>query len=131
MTSKTNFHGVGRRKSAVARVWLNPSSKGIIINGKDYDTYLSTEDHKISVRLPLNLTGKLDEVGVKVNVFGGGITGQADAIKLGIARALNLMEPSLRTILKAAKLLTVDAREVERKKPGRKKARKRFQFVKR
>jgi small subunit ribosomal protein S9 len=131
MAASSAFHGVGRRKSSVARVWLQPGSGKIDVNGKNYLEYFPTEAHKFAVRIPLEVTNKIGTVDINVLVQGGGNTGQADATKLGIARAIVLQNPLLRPILKGQKLLTVDARVVERKKPGRKGARRRFQFVKR
>jgi len=125
------YHGVGRRKNAVARVWIRNGAGKIEVNGKDYVEYFPTESHRFAVRMPLEATNKLGALDIKVIVQGGGNTGQADAAKLGIARAMICHSPTLRPVLKEQKLLTVDARIVERKKPGRKGARRRFQFVKR
>lgn len=125
------FHAVGRRKRSVARVWVKSGAGSITVNGKSYQEYFPTDDYKMGVRTPLELTNTVDQVTVNVNVIGGGTTGQADATKLAISRALEKMDSSLRTVLKAAGLLSVDSRIVERKKPGQPKARRKFQFVKR
>jgi small subunit ribosomal protein S9 len=131
MSLSNIFHGVGRRKSSVARVWLKLGSGKIDVNGKDYLSYFPTDANKFSVRLPLEATNSLGTFDVNVIVRGGGNTGQADAVKLGIARAMLLQNPSVKAVLKEQKLLTVDSRKVERKKPGLKGARRAFQFVKR
>lgn len=122
---------VGRRKAAVARVFLKEGSGKIIVNDKDYKEYFPIEQLQYYVELPLKVTENLNKFDIKVNVQGGGIKGQAEALKLGIARALLKVNPEYKNVLKEYKLLTRDPREVERKKPGRPKARKRFQFSKR
>lgn len=122
---------VGRRKAAVARVFLKEGSGKIIVNDKDYKEYFPIEQLQYYVELPLKVTENLNKFDIKVNVQGGGIKGQAEALKLGIARALLKVNPEYKSVLKEYKLLTRDPREVERKKPGRPKARKRFQFSKR
>jgi len=122
---------VGRRKSAVARIFLKEGSGKIFVNDKDYKEYFPVEQLQYYVELPLKVTDNLNKYDINVNVQGGGIKGQAEALKLGIARALLKINPEYRTVLKEYKLLTRDPREVERKKPGRPKARKRFQFSKR
>ena len=125
------IHTIGRRKASVARIYLNKGKGAITINKKDYKDFFPVEGLQKKVLQPfsvLDLEGKFD---VKVNVNGGGNTGQADAIKLAIARALCEMDLENRPALKAEGLLTSDPRVVERKKPGQKKARKKFQWVKR
>ena len=125
------IHTIGRRKASVARIYLNKGKGAITINKKDYKDFFPVEGFQKKVLQPfsiLDLEGKFD---VKVNVNGGGNTGQADAIKLAIARALCELDLENRPALKAEGLLTRDPRVVERKKPGQKKARKKFQWVKR
>jgi small subunit ribosomal protein S9 len=125
------IHKIGRRKTAVARVYVNKGKGNITINGRDFKEYFTTDTLKYKVTQPLMLTENLENFDIKVNVFGGGITGQAEAIRLGISRALVAMDEENRTILKPYGLLTRDPRMVERKKFGQKKARKKFQFSKR
>ncbi len=125
---------VGRRKEASARVWLATAKDGngtITVNGKPYQSYFPHQLYQSVVEEALAVVGVRDKYHVSVNVRGGGIKGQAEAIRLGIARALIKEQPEWKPVLRAAKLLTRDARAVERKKSGRKKARKRFQFSKR
>jgi small subunit ribosomal protein S9 len=124
-------NAVGRRKEAVTRVFLSKGDGKITVNGKDYKTYFSLVYLQNQVEAPLKiseLTGKYDIV---INAAGGGVKGQAEAAKLGISRVLIDLNPELRPVLKAAGLLKRDPRSVERKKPGRKKARRSFQFSKR
>lgn len=128
---RVQFHAVGRRKRAVARVFLRPGRGRWFINGRSLDEYFPRLLLQKAVQQPFEVTGTAGRFDVKVNVTGGGLTGQADAIKLGVARALLLVDPEFRPRLRAAGLLTRDPREVERKKYGRPKARKRFQFSKR
>lgn len=123
--------GVGRRKTAVARVYLRPGKGGWQINGRALDTYFPRPLHAQRCREPLEVGKAEDSFDIVVNVRGGGPTGQAEAIQLGLARALVISDEELRGPLKAAGLLTRDPRMVERKKYGRPKARKRFQFSKR
>ncbi|MCS7086144.1 MAG: 30S ribosomal protein S9 [Bacteroidia bacterium] len=126
---------VGRRKTAVARVFMRPATSEtgkFEINGRDFEHYLNNEVLKMKVNKPFELLSTTKErYDVKVNVSGGGINGQAEAIRLGISRALQMMNPEVRPILKKEGLLSVDSRQVERKKYGRRKARRRFQFSKR
>jgi small subunit ribosomal protein S9 len=122
---------VGRRKEAVTRIFLSKGDGKIIINDKDYKVYFPLVYLQNQVELPLKTIEASDKWDVKINATGGGVKGQAEAAKLGIARALIETNPELRPLLKAAGLLTRDPRQVERKKPGRKKARKSFQFSKR
>ncbi len=129
---KTQFWGTGRRKKAVARVRLIPNGTGaIIINGRSIDDYCPSETVKLVIRQPLVLTDKTTAYDVFVNVCGGGYTGQAGAIRHGIARSLIVAEPELRSALKKAGFLTRDPRMKERKKYGLKKARRAPQFSKR
>ena len=122
---------VGRRKEAVTRVFLSKGDGKITINNKDYKVYFPLVYLQNQVELPFKTIESTDKFDVKINATGGGVKGQAEASKLGIARALLQVNPELRPILKAAGLLTRDPRSVERKKPGKKKARKSFQFSKR
>lgn len=121
----------GRRKTAVARVVLTPGSGNITVNGRAFEEYFPIEAHRKDILLPLELTNTVGQFDVRATVSGGGISGQADAIRLGIARALVQVDEEFRKILRPAGLLTRDPRMVERKKYGQKKARKRFQFSKR
>ena len=126
------FNALGRRKSAVARVYMNAGAGAMIINGKVLDEYFKEETMKYIVNQPLVLTNTVGQFDIKVNVDGGGIKGQAEAIRLGIARALCKADAeAYRPVLKSNGFLTRDAREVERKKPGQPGARRRFQFSKR
>lgn len=125
------FYGTGRRKSAVARVRLLPGQGSFLINGKDIEEYFGYETLKELAKSPLKLTEKLDQYDVKVNVKGGGFTGQAGAIRHGVSRALLEVDENLKPVLKRAGFLTRDSRRKERKKPGLKKARKSSQFSKR
>ncbi|MCP2039089.1 30S ribosomal protein S9 [Chryseobacterium sp. HSC-36S06] len=124
-------HKIGRRKTSVARVYVRPGSGVITINKKDSKEYFGTDVLVYKVNQPFLLTETVGQYDVTVNVFGGGITGQAEAIRLGVSRALCEINAEFRLLLKPHGLLTRDARMVERKKPGQKKARKRFQFSKR
>jgi small subunit ribosomal protein S9 len=124
-------NAVGRRKEAVTRVFLSKGEGKITINDKDYKEYFSLVYLQNQVELPLKTVEGLDKYDVKINATGGGIKGQAEAAKLGIARALLEVNAEWRPALKAAGLLRRDPRSVERKKPGRKKARRSFQFSKR
>jgi small subunit ribosomal protein S9 len=124
-------HGVGRRKSAVARVWLRHGNGEITINHKHFVSYCSTDVAKRAVLEPIALVGAAADFSFDVNVKGGGIHSQADAIKLGISRSLALYSEEYRKLLREKGYLTVDSRIKERKKPGQAGARKKFQFVKR
>lgn len=124
-------HKIGRRKTSVARVYVRPGAGNVTVNGKDVKEYCNTDVLVYKVNQPFLLTETVGQYDVTVNVFGGGITGQAEAIRLGISRALCEINEEFRSLLKPHGLLTRDARMVERKKPGQKKARKRFQFSKR
>jgi small subunit ribosomal protein S9 len=125
------FDAVGRRKTSVARVRLTPGTGKRIANGRTLKRYLQRETLEMIVEQPLELANLSEKVDVKVNVSGGGLTGQAGAIRLGISRALLKYDEALRPSLKKRGFLTRDPRMVERKKPGQPKARKRFQFSKR
>ncbi len=125
------YYGTGRRKSAVARVFIKPGSGKIVINDKPIDEYLSRETGRMVVRQPLELTNNTSSFDIMVNVLGGGESGQAGAIRHGITRALIDFNAELKPTLSAAGLVTRDAREVERKKVGLHKARRRKQFSKR
>ncbi len=124
-------HTIGRRKTAIARVYLQPGNGAVVVNGKDYKVYFPTLPLQYIVQQAFEITGNLEKYDVKANVEGGGITGQAEAIRLGVTRALVKINEESKPALKAQGLLTRDPRMVERKKPGQKKARKRFQFSKR
>lgn len=123
--------GTGRRKEAIARVRLMPGTGEIAINRKAYDRYFPRETLRLAIRQPLIVTHQLGKHDVMANVEGGGLTGQAGAVRLGIARALVRFDPALRPTLRGAGLLTRDPRMKERKKYGQKGARKRFQWTKR
>lgn len=125
------YYGTGRRKSSVARVFLQKGSGKIEINGRPMDEFISRETGKMIVRQPLVLTENLETFDIKVNVIGGGEAGQSGAIRHGITRALIDYDAALKPVLSQAGLVTRDAREVERKKPGLRKARRAKQFSKR
>jgi small subunit ribosomal protein S9 len=125
------YYGTGRRKSSVARVFLKPGKGQIIVNGKPIEQFFSRDTGRMIVRQPLELTKNVSTFDIKVNVFGGGENGQAGAVRHGIARALVEYDAGLKPALSAAGLVTRDAREVERKKVGLHKARKRKQYSKR
>ena len=131
MAKTANYYGTGRRKSSVARVYLVPGTGKITINKRDIDDYFGLDTLKLIVRQPLVATETADKYDVKVNVVGGGFTGQAGAIRHGISRALLEVDGDFRPILKKAGFLTRDPRMKERKKYGLKKARKSPQFSKR
>jgi len=125
------FYATGRRKTSIARVWLQPGTGQIVINRKPADDYLDRETNKMVIAQPLVLTGTLGKLDVSINVLGGGISGQAGAIRHGISKALLELNPEYREVLKRAGFLTRDSRVKERKKYGRKSARARFQYSKR
>lgn len=127
----TTTNTSGRRKTAVARIYLVEGNGAIIVNGKDYKAYFPTLPLQFIVNQSLQVTDLLGKYDINVNVMGGGITGQAEAVRLAIAKAIVERDPEKKPALKAKSLMTRDSRMVERKKPGRKKARKRFQFSKR
>ncbi len=122
---------IGRRKSAIARVYLSDGKGKITVNNRDVSDYFTTDQLLYVVKQPLNEVNVADQYDIKVNLTGGGFSGQAEALRLAIARALIKIDPEYRSALKAKGFLTRDPRVVERKKPGRPKARKRFQFSKR
>ena len=124
-------HTIGRRKASVARIYVTEGKGNFVVNGKDYKEYFPTETLQYKLHQPFKAVEKDGKYDIKVNVNGGGINGQADAIKLAIARSLCEIDAENRPALKAEGLLTRDPRVVERKKPGQKKARKKFQWVKR
>ena len=131
-TKKPYMYGTGRRKSSVARVHMIPNGSGVItVNGRDIDDYFGLETLKLIVRQPLVATSTLGKVDIEATVKGGGVSGQAGAIRHGVARALLLVDESYRAILKSAGLLTRDPRIKERKKYGLKAARRAPQFSKR
>ncbi|MEI8385408.1 MAG: 30S ribosomal protein S9 [Nitrosomonadaceae bacterium] len=130
MSANYNY-GTGRRKSAVARVFLKPGRGAITVNDKPVDEYFSRETGRMVVRQPLELTGNLTTFDIMINIHGGGESGQAGAVRHGITRALIDFDSTLKPILSKAGLVTRDAREVERKKVGLRKARRRKQFSKR
>ena len=124
-------YGTGRRKDAVARVWIKPGRGKVLVNGREQDVYFGRQTHLLVLNQPFLIVNRVNQFDVVCTVSGGGLSGQAGAIRHGISRALLKYDESLRPVLKAKGLLTRDPRMVERKKPGRPKARKRFQFSKR
>jgi small subunit ribosomal protein S9 len=130
MVGEYNY-GTGRRKSSVARVFIKAGKGNFLVNGKPLDEYFARETGRMMVRQPLNLTNHLNTFDIMVNVHGGGETGQAGAVRHGLTRALVDYDETLKPVLSKAGLVTRDAREVERKKVGLHKARKRKQFSKR
>ncbi len=130
MTQPRNY-ATGKRKSAIARVYMKAGSGSIIVNKRNYDEYFARPSLNMLVKQPFDITGKKDQFDLYVNVCGGGVAGQAGAVKHGISKALLEYDPELRSVLKKAGFLTRDARVKERKKYGQPGARKRFQFSKR
>jgi small subunit ribosomal protein S9 len=130
-TAQTRTYGTGRRKTASARVYVKPGTGTITVNGRTLAEYFPRETSQMIVRQPLELVEKVAELDVTVNVAGGGESGQAGAVRHGIARALLDVDPALRGALKSAGFLTRDSRKRERKKPGQPGARKKFQYSKR
>lgn len=122
---------LGRRKTAVARVYLTPGNGTITVNGRDFKEYFPSEVLQIVVNQPFTTTNTLGAYDIKANLDGGGVAGQAEALRMGISRALDQVNSEFHTALKKVGFLTRDDRMVERKKPGRRKARRRFQFSKR
>jgi len=122
---------IGRRKAAIARVYMSDGKGQIIVNGRDFKDYFPDKQLHYVVEQPLNLLEVRDNYDIKVNLDGGGMTGQAEALRLGISRALIKINPDYKPALRAEGFVTRDPRVVERKKPGQPKARKRFQFSKR
>jgi small subunit ribosomal protein S9 len=131
MATSQQYYGTGRRKSAVARVFLRPGKGKIVVNGKPVEQFFSRETGRMIVRQPLELANHVTTFDIMVNVQGGGESGQAGAVRHGITRALITYDTALKGVLKKAGLVTRDAREVERKKVGLHKARRRKQFSKR
>lgn len=131
MEERIHYYGTGKRKSSTARVFLMPGTGQIVINHRDFQEYFPKKSQQARALQPLTLTENLDKFDVYVNVAGGGISGQADAMRLGVTRALLQFDAELRQKIKKAGLLTRDPRIKERKKYGQKGARKRFQFSKR
>ncbi len=129
--SETSYYATGRRKGAIARVWIFPGQKGILVNREEVGAYLKRMNLQMIVEQPLKTTQLMEQFQVRAFVHGGGIAGQAGAIRLGIARALVAYDEKLRSSLRAGGFMTRDPREKERKKCGRKGARKRFQYTKR
>ena len=125
------IHKIGRRKTAVARAYVAPGKGNMTVNKKDMTDYFTTSTLQYKVNQPLVMTNNDGNFDITINVYGGGITGQAEAIRLGLSRAMCELDPENRSILKPEGLLTRDPRMVERKKFGQKKARKKFQFSKR
>ncbi|MFC4193233.1 30S ribosomal protein S9 [Novosphingobium lubricantis] len=124
-------YATGRRKDAVARVWLKPGSGKVTVNGRDQEVYFARPTLRLVINQPFSVAGREGQYDIVCTVKGGGLSGQAGAVKHGIAQALSKFEPALRSAVKAAGFLTRDPRVVERKKYGRAKARKSFQFSKR
>ncbi len=125
------IHKIGRRKNAVARVYVSKGKGNITVNKRDMEDYFTTGTLQYKVRQPLAMTDNVKSFDISINVYGGGVTGQAEAIRLAISRAMCELNEENRAILKPGGLLTRDPRMVERKKFGQKKARKKFQFSKR
>ena len=128
---KNSKYATGRRKTSVAKVWLKKGSGKIYVNGKSYETYFKRKNHKMEILRPFEIINQATNYDVRCNVTGGGHTGQAGAMVHGISRALLLFDADLNPTLRKEKLTTRDSRSVERKKPGRAKARKSYQFSKR
>ena len=128
---KDSKYATGRRKTSIAKVWLKKGSGKIYVNGKLFSEYFSSENHKMQIIRPFELINQATEYDVRCSVKGGGPTGQAGAMVHGISKALVLFDSNLKSSLKTEKLTTRDSRAVERKKPGRRKARRSFQFSKR
>jgi len=131
MESGNVFYATGKRKDSVAKVWLTPGNGKIVVNNKDLNEYFELNVTRDLLSAPLILTQKSDAFDIRVTVMGGGKSGQAGAIRLGVSKALELSDPDLRGVLKSAGFLTRDARKNERKKYGKKGARASFQFSKR
>lgn len=131
MQAQGIFHGVGRRKTSIARVWLRPGTGQMVVNDRPLDQYFNRPLWKVLISQPLKAAGVEGKFDLFANVAGGGLTGQAGAIRLGVARALLHLDPGLRSILRKGGFLTRDPRAKERKKYGQRGARARFQFSKR
>ncbi len=128
---KDSKYATGRRKTSIAKVWLKKGTGKIFVNGKNFDDYFTRENHKIQILRPFEIINQSTEYDVNSKVVGGGHTGQAGALVHGISRALLKFDENFKPTLRKEKLTTRDSRSVERKKPGRAKARKSFQFSKR
>ena len=128
---KDSKYATGRRKTSIAKVWLKKGSGKIYVNGKDFQNYFSSDSHKMQIMRPFEIIEQATEYDVRSNVSGGGHTGQAGALVHGISKALLQFDSELKSTLRKEKLTTRDSRSVERKKPGRAKARKSYQFSKR
>ena len=128
---KNSKYATGRRKTSIAKVWVKKGSGKIYVNGKLFNEYFSNENHKMQIIRPFEIINQPTEYDVRCNVKGGGPTGQAGAMVHGISKALVMFDDNFKSTLKTEKLTTRDSRAVERKKPGRKKARRSFQFSKR
>ena len=128
---KESKYATGRRKKSIAKVWVKKGSGKIYVNGKLFTDYFASDNHKMQITRPFELINQSTEYDVRCNVKGGGPTGQAGAMVFGISKALVLFDEKLKSTLKTEKLTTRDSRAVERKKPGRRKARRSFQFSKR
>ena len=128
---KDSKYATGRRKTSIAKVWVKKGSGKIYVNGKLFNEYFSSEFHHLQITRPFEIINQPTDYDVRCNVSGGGPTGQAGAMVLGISKALILFDENFKTSLKTEKLTTRDSRAVERKKPGRRKARRSFQFSKR
>ena len=128
---KDSKYATGRRKKSIAKVWLKKGTGKIYVNGKIYSEYFANDNHRMQITRPFEIINQPTEYDVRCNVKGGGSTGQAGAMVHGISKALVLFDETFRSTLKTEKLTTRDSRAVERKKPGRKKARRSFQFSKR
>ena len=124
-------NSIGRRKSSVARIYVKDGKGQIMVNDKDFTAYFPTEELQARAKQPLVIAEAAEKYDITVNIAGGGMTGQAEALRLALSRALVKIDPEKKPVLKANGFLTRDPREVERKKPGRPGARKRFQFSKR
>lgn len=129
--TQQRYYATGKRKSAIARVYMKAGNGNIVVNKRNYDEYFDRPSLKMIIKQPFEITGKKDQFDLYINVSGGGVAGQAGAVKHGISKALLEYDAELRGILKKAGFLTRDARIVERKKYGQPGARKRFQFSKR
>ena len=128
---KDSKYATGRRKKSIAKIWLKKGTGKIYVNGKKYDEYFKREQHKMKLLRPFDIISQSTEYDVRCNVRGGGLSGQIGAISHGISKALVMFDENLKTTLRKEKLTTRDSRSVERKKPGRAKARRSFQFSKR
>ena len=126
-----SMYATGRRKTSIAKVWVKKGSGKIYVNGKIFTDYFSSDNHKMLITRPFEIINQATEYDVKCSVKGGGPTGQAGAMVHGISKALVMIDSNLKSTLRSEKLTTRDSRAVERKKPGRKKARRSFQFSKR